>query len=205
MLTTHQALIQDLTARGVLRSASVIGAFSDIDRALFVGLENREIAYADRPLPIGHDQTISQPTTVGFMLELLGAQLGDRALDVGSGSGWTTALLAHIVGPQGSVLGIERIPDLARRSREHLAAIGARVTVRDATPGVLGAPDDAPFDRILVSAAADDVPDGLVRQLRIGGVMVLPVRESVVHVERTGDDEVTTQEYPGFAFVPLLP
>ena len=205
MLTTHQALIQDLTARGVLRSASVIGAFSDIDRALFVGLENREIAYADRPLPIGHDQTISQPTTVGFMLELLGAQLGDRALDVGSGSGWTTALLAHIVGPQGSVLGIERIPDLARRSREHLAAIGAKATVRDATPGVLGAPDDAPFDRILVSAAADDVPDGLVRQLRIGGVMVLPVRESVVHVERTGDDEVTTQEYPGFAFVPLLP
>ena len=103
------------------------------------------------------------------------------------------------------VIGIERIPDLARRSREHLAAIGARVTVRDATPGVLGAPDDAPFDRILVSAAADDVPDGLVRQLRIGGVMVLPVRESVVRVERTGDDEVTTQEYPGFAFVPLLP
>ena len=205
MLTTHQALIQDLTARGVMRSASVIGAFSDIDRALFVGLENREIAYADRPLPIGHAQKISQPPTVGFMLELLGAQLGDRARDVGSGSGWTTALLAHIVGPQGSVLGIERIPDLARRSREHLAAIGAKATVRDATPGVLGAPDDAPFDRILVSAAADDVPDGLVRQLRIGGVMVLPVRESVVHVERTGDDEVTTQEYPGFAFVPLLP
>ncbi len=205
--STNEALIQDLIAKGVLRSENVIVALTDVDRKHFVGLENEEIAYADRPLPIGHDQTISQPGTVAFMLELLGAKLGDHILDVGSGSGWTTALLAHIVGPQGAVLGIERIPELVAFAKKNLERYDMleSATVEEAQPGTLGAPDAAPYDRILVSAGIEEIPDALVKQLRIGGVMVIPVKESLLHIERTGEEDVTVQEYPGFAFVPLLP
>ncbi len=207
MLRTNQDFVNDLVARGLVRTAAIVSALTDVDRKHFVGIENEDVAYADRPLPIGHDQTISQPATVAFMLELLGAQLGDHVLDLGAGSGWTTALLAHIVGPQGAVLGIEREPDLVLFGQENLARYDMleHAAIEQSRPDALGAPDAAPFDRILVSAGAAEIPDALVKQLRIGGIMVIPVKDSLLHVERTGEEDVTVQEYPGFAFVPLLP
>jgi protein-L-isoaspartate(D-aspartate) O-methyltransferase len=140
------------------------------------------------------------------MLELLGAQLGDHVLDVGSGSGWTVALLAYIVGPQGVVLGVDRIAPLVTTARENLARYDMleNATVEEARTGVFGAPDAGPYDRILVSAEIDRLPDELVQQLRIGGVMVIPIKGSLQRVERTGEDLVDVQEYPGFAFVPLI-
>lgn len=142
----------------------------------FLPRRERRHAGRDGPLPIGHGQTNSQPRTVSAMLELLAVRRGDRVLDLGAGSGWTTALLAHLTGPTGSVVGVERVPELrdtGAANVERTRMPWARLTL--AMPGVLGSPEDGPFDRILVSADARTLPRALVDQLVPGGVMVIPV------------------------------
>lgn len=172
-------------------------------RVGFLPEAQRRFAHGDIPLPIGHGQTNSQPSTVERMLRLLDAPVGARVLDVGSGSGWTTALLAQLVGPTGHVLGLELVPELAEWGAANLAATGqpwARIETAD--PDVLGKPDEAPFDRILVSAESKELPDALVEQLGVGGRMVLPVAAGLSIVRRTETGtEVTRLE--GYRFVPL--
>ncbi|MGO1439754.1 MAG: protein-L-isoaspartate O-methyltransferase family protein [Brevibacterium yomogidense] len=166
----------------------------------------------DRPLPIGHGQTNSQPSTVAVMLALLEVRTGHRVLDVGSGSGWTTAVLGDLVGPDGSVTGVERVPALVDRSRLALAAQQSSggpmtwVEIRQATEGVLGVPDLGPFERILVSAEAAEVPSPLLGQLTPAGVMVVPVRGEMLRIRRTGprpEDHAITR-HGSFRFVPLI-
>lgn len=166
----------------------------------------------DRPLPIGHGQTNSQPSTVAVMLALLEVRTGHRVLDVGSGSGWTTAVLGDLVGPDGSVTGVERVPALVDRSRLALAAQQSSggpmtwVEIRQATEGVLGVPDLGPFERILVSAEAAEVPSPLLGQLTPAGVMVVPVRGDMLRIRRTGprpEDHAITR-HGSFRFVPLI-
>lgn len=186
--------------------ADVAEAFAAVSRADFLPPSRRDEAARDGPIPIGHDQTNSQPSTVRDMLELLGAEPGHAVLDVGSGSGWTTALLAHLVGPRGSVLGVELESDLVSFGRDNLARAGVRVAqIRRAEPGRLGAPDAAPFDRILVSAMASTVPEELVAHLLPAGVMVVPVAGVMLRIERTGpaptDRRVT--RHGAYRFVPL--
>ena len=168
--------------------------------------EVRRAAY-DGPLDIGHGQTNSQPRTVQAMLELLDVQPGQRVLDVGSGSGWTTALLAELVGPTGSVLGLERVPDLVVTGAANLESRRmpwARIRASEA--GVLGAPDEAPFDRVLVSAMADELPEALVAQLGPHGILVVPVAGSMLRLERDDDApggrRLTAHGY--YRFVPLV-
>ena len=168
--------------------------------------ERRRAAY-DGPLDIGHGQTNSQPRTVRAMLELLDVRPGQRVLDVGSGSGWTTALLAELVGPTGWVLGLERVPDLVDTGRANVEA--ARMPwaqVRAAVPGVLGAPEEAPFDRVLVSAMATRLPEELLAQLGGHGILVVPVSGRMLRVER--DDEAPDgrriTEHGHYRFVPLV-
>lgn len=160
-------------------------------------------AAEDVPLPIGHGQTNSQPTTVRNMLTLLELGDGDRVLDLGSGSGWTTAILSTLVGPEGDVTGVELIPELVARSR---MALGQRGNARilEAHPGVLGDPGRAPFDRILVSAGARELPEELVHQLRIGGIMVIPVSGTMLKVRRTGAESFTRSHHGNYMFVPLI-
>lgn len=197
-------LVDALTFAGVLRSPTIIAAFRAVDRTDFVRPEYRDEAYLDYPLPIGEGQTISQPTTVAIMLELLAPLPGERVLDVGSGSGWTTALLAHIVGETGFVYGTERIPDLVRFGADNISRYNVpHASIRHAEK-TLGLPSRAPFDRILVSAASDTIPQELVDQLRPEGVMVIPVGTSVLRVEKHTDGSYTTRELPGFNFVPLI-
>lgn len=157
----------------------------------------------DVPLPIGHGQTNSQPSTVARMLRLLEVPVGGRVLDVGSGSGWTTALLAHLVGPAGWVVGVELDPRLASWGAANLAATGqAWARIEPARGGVLGLPTEAPYDRVLVSAEAADVPEALVAQLTVGGLMVAPVAGGLSIVRRTASGtDVTRLE--GYRFVPL--
>ena len=168
--------------------------------------EVRRAAY-DGPLDIGHGQTNSQPRTVRAMLELLDVQPGQRVLDVGSGSGWTTALLAELVGPTGSVLGLERVPDLvvtgARQRRGGPDAVGPGPR---AVAGVLGAPDEAPFDRVLVSAMATRLPEELVAQLGAhrhprgaGGRRMLRVQR-----DAGAPDGRRVTEHGHYRFVPLV-
>ncbi len=182
---------------------AVAAAFAAQPRTGFLPPEVRDQADYDGPLPIGHGQTNSQPRTVANMLRLLEVAPGMRVLDVGAGSGWSTALLAHLVGPQGEVRGVELVPELARWGAGNLAATKqpwASIVV--ATPGVLGLPAQAPFDRILVSAEPDTLPQSLVDQLRDGGVMVIPVAGEMLRVVRRGAETEITR-HGGYRFVPL--
>lgn len=180
-------------------------AFRAVPRERFLPSELRRRAGEDAPLPIGQGQTNSQPTTVRNMLALLDVRPGQRVLDLGAGSGWTTALLAHLVGPDGEVIGVERQEHLLDPARAALAetAPGRRAVIRAAHPGVLGAPEDAPFDRILVSAGARRRPPALVAQLAEDGVMVIPVQERMQRVTRRGG-EITQSTHGAYRFVPLI-
>lgn len=166
-----------------------------------------EEATLNMPLPIGRGQTISQPLTVAFMLELLQPGPGHNVLDVGAGSGWTTALLAFLVGEKGKVLALERIPELAETAQRNLEKYhfsNITVTVGD---GTLGSAKDAPFDRIHVAAATAIVPQPLKDQLTIGGRMVIPVGDglqTMYLMKKTGAEQFVEKHYPGFSFVPLI-
>jgi len=185
------------------RPDAVAEAFAARPRAGFLPEQVRHLAAADRPLPIGGEQTSSQPSTVEAMLRLLDVHRGHRVLDVGAGSGWTTALLAHLVGPDGSVLGVELEPDLAGWASRNLGAVAAPwARVETADPAVLGRPDAAPYDRVLVSAAAPTLPAALVDQLVPGGVLVVPVAGTMTRVVRTPTGQQVT-EHGAYSFVPL--
>lgn len=190
--------------------ARVRDAMSRVERSWFLPRAVVEMADRDVPLAIGHDATCSQPTTVAHLLAHLDPHRGDRVLDVGSGSGWTTALLAHLVSDGGlhEVVGVELEPALVDRGRANLALAAShgvdvgRSRIEQALPGVLGWPASAPFDRILVSAEAAAVPAELADQLAAGGRMVIPVRRRLLVVDRVGD-EVSSREVGEYRFVPL--
>ncbi|NYI70101.1 protein-L-isoaspartate(D-aspartate) O-methyltransferase [Naumannella cuiyingiana] len=182
----------------------VAEAFRRLPRAGFLPSDQRASAAVDAALPIAAGQSNSQPRTVAAMLRLLAPVPGDRVLDVGSGSGWTTALLAVLVGPAGSVLGVERHPELVAFGRANLAS--ARLPwarIEPATPGVLGDPSGAPYRRILVSASARRLPAALVAQLDDGGVLICPVGSTMTRVRRDGD-RVRVSEHGEYRFVPLV-
>ncbi|HMT34164.1 MAG TPA: protein-L-isoaspartate carboxylmethyltransferase [Dermatophilaceae bacterium] len=176
-------------------------AWAACPRATFLPRAQRRAASRDTPVPIGHGQTNSQPSTVRRMLEELDVQVGHRVLDVGSGSGWTTALLAHLVGPDGWVLGVERVPALVASGAAVLADLGMPwATIRPAAPGVLGAPELAPYDRILVSAMASKIPADLLAQLGPAGIMVIPADGALWRVTPNG----APTRLGSYRFVPLV-
>ncbi|HEX3221439.1 MAG TPA: methyltransferase domain-containing protein [Nocardioides sp.] len=181
----------------------VAEAFAAVPRTAFLPRSERRNAGFDGPLPIGHGQTNSQPRTVEAMLRLLDVKPGLRVLDVGAGSGWTTALLAHLVGPNGRVLGVELEPDLVDLGNQNLEAFEFPwASIHEARPGVLGLPDAAPYHRILVSAMARELPGDLVDQLLSGGVMVIPVDGTMLRVARSMRD-VSVTRHGSYRFVPL--
>jgi protein-L-isoaspartate(D-aspartate) O-methyltransferase len=182
----------------------VAAAFDAVPRREFLPAAARDRASYDGPLDIGHGQTSSQPRTVAAMLRLLEVRPGDRVLDVGAGSGWTTALLAHLVGSAGRVVGVEVVAELAAWGEENVRRTsGDWASVRQATPGMVGVPQEAPYDRILVSAEADRIPPDLLDQLGDPGRMVAPVAGRMTVVSRRdGEDE--TSQHGSYRFVPLI-
>ncbi len=202
-MLNNRELIDHLIKRRVLVSGTIIDALSSIDRINFVRPEELNRAYMDNPLSIGYDQTISQPYTVIFMLELLQAEKGNKVLDIGSGSGWTTALLAHIVQKEGSVLGMEKVSDLVKFGKNNIEKYNFTNAKIVQSEEELGKPEEQ-FDRVLVSAAARKVPDELVDQLKIGGRMVIPVQSSIYKVDKISKEQVEKDENYGFSFVPLI-
>ena len=203
-MKNKEELIASMIENGALRSPQIIEAFEKIDRKYFIPEEFQDHIYIDRPLPIGKDQTISQPSTVAFMLERLQPQPGDKILDIGSGSGWTTALLCQIVGPQGSVLGLERVDELVEKGQKNLSKLNLGDHCRIEKAGEeLGKPGEQ-YDKILVSASAEEIPQELFSQLKIGGVLVIPVQNSIFRFKKISDTKVEAEEFPGFVFVPLI-
>lgn len=200
-------LVNELIRKGYLKSDKIIDAFSEINRIEFVTKEHELEADKDVALPIGCGQTISQPTVVAFMFELLEPKPGQKILDVGSGSGWTTALLSHIVGDQGKVFAIETIKELKDFGEKNVGRynfIKKGIAKFIHGDGAKGFSEEAPFDRILVSAAAEIIPEALKGQLKVGGKMVIPIMNSIVFLEKTNENEFYQENFPGFIFVPLV-
>jgi len=202
-MTTNEDLINHLIETNAMHSQNIIDAFLNVDRANFVLDANDYAVYADHPLPIGHEQTISQPTTVAMMLEMLRPNEGQKVLDIGSGSGYTTALLAYIVGDKGSVTGLERVPYLVKYGNDNLKKYGWKNVKIIQSENGLGLVGET-FDRILVSAAANEFPLKLTQQLNIGGKLVIPVKNSIFEITKKEDGELQGVEHYGFTFVPLI-
>ena len=203
----------------------------------------KDEAYIDAPLPIGQEQTISQPCTVAFMMELLQIEPGDKVLDIGFGSGWTTALLAEIVSHsviarirqlaetkqsreltarsprlshiagftcddknRGKVFAIERIPELCEFGKKNVAKYfpdEEKVEMK-CGDGTKGWSEKAPFDKIIAGASADDIPKVLRENLKVGGRLVLPVKNSIWLLIKKSENKFQEKEFPGFIFVPLV-
>lgn len=200
----NKELFKKLVDEGYLRTPQIIGAFLDIDRKDFVPEEYKSEAYGDYPLPIGFGQTISQPATVAFMLELLQPQVGDKVMDVGSGSGWQTALLASIVGENGSVYAVERISELCEFGKKNLQKYNFKNIFCFCADAAKGLPEHVPFDKIIAAAAGEAMPPAWLDQLKIGGHIVAPIQSSIWLYIKKSETEFEKLEYPGFAFVPLV-
>ena len=202
----RQAMIENqIIDRGV-SDERVIKAMNDVPRHLFVKESLRDLAYSDGPLPIGHNQTISQPYIVAYMTEILQPDTHHIVLEVGTGSGYQAAILSKLVN---HVYSIEIIPELGKEAANRLDKLGYdNVTVKIGD-GYNGWEEHSPFDRIIVTAAPEQIPKKLVDQLKSGGLMVLPVGKTsfgqdmrVVKKDKTG--QVTTQETIPVRFVPMI-
>jgi protein-L-isoaspartate(D-aspartate) O-methyltransferase len=174
-LKRQQMVEQDLQGRGI-RDPAVLGAMARVPRHLFVDVRFRDVAYGDHPLPIGEGQTISQPYVVALMTEVLQLRASDRVLEVGTGSGYQAAVLATIAK---EVYTIEIVKPLADRAQKVLAELGYRNVTVKCGDGYLGWEEQAPFDAIIITAAADRIPPPLVKQLKEGGRLVMPVGDTV--------------------------
>jgi len=200
-------LTNDLILKGYLKTDSVIDAFSEIQRVEFVPEDYAASADADVPFPIGYGQTISQPSVVAIMLELLAPRSGHAILDVGCGSGWTTGLLSYAVKPSGHVTAVDVLPEMVEKARENVDKyqfVKRGVTEFHVVDGNRGFEKNAPYDGILVSAEVREIPESLKAQLKVGGNMVIPVFNDVWHVRKTSETEFSKEVYSGFSFVPLV-
>ncbi len=198
-------LIDSLIKDEWLKTPLIIQAFKKVKRQGFMPQDVKDLSELNQAMPIGSGQTISQPLTVAFMLEQLQPEKGDIILDVGSGSGWTTALLSCIVGEKGKVIAIEIIPELKefgeKNAKEYVQKGIAKFILGD---GSQGYKQGAPYDKILVSASAEKIPSALKEQLKIGGRMVIPIRESIFTIIKKSEKEFEQTEHKGFMFVPLV-
>lgn len=188
-----------------IRDRRVLQAFLDVPRHRFLDRSMWDEAYGDHPLPIGNQQTISQPYIVAKMLQELKLQPEHRVLEIGTGSGFQTAILAKLVR---QVYSIERIAELARGAQQALSSLGVLNTTVKVFDGTYGWSEMAPFDRIIVSAAAPEVPEPLTAQLATGGQLLVPVgdvhSQTLVLVSRSESGTLTATELDGCVFVKLV-
>ena len=207
MSELNNRLVDELVKVGHLKTPRIVEAFKKIDRFDFVIEYLKNDAYLNNPLGIGFGQTISQPLTVAFMLELLQPQEGDKILDIGSGSGWQMALLCEIVGVKGKVFGIEIISELYEFGKKNLKHYNyeqkgiAELILGDGSHGLIV---QAPFDKIISAAAPEELLEEWKNQLKVGGQMVWPMKNSLWLGIKKTETEFEMKEFPGFDFVPLL-
>jgi protein-L-isoaspartate(D-aspartate) O-methyltransferase len=199
----RRRLIEELQGKGI-HDLAVLKAFDEVHRHLFVPTGVQHRAYEDSPLPIGHGQTISQPWVHAKYLELVALTGVEKVLEVGTGSGFQSALLTRLAG---QVFSIERIAALAEEARASLKRAGIDRVVQRVGDGTLGWPEFAPFDAILVGAASPSIPQPLVDQLKVGGQLLIPVggreEQALLRLRRTADGTERTT-FDAMRFVPLI-
>jgi protein-L-isoaspartate(D-aspartate) O-methyltransferase len=201
----RQRLVERIRASTGIDDARILHAFASVPRHEFLSEAQRAIAYDDRAVPLDEGQTVSQPSMIAIMLKELACEPGQRALEIGAGSGYAAAVLAQLVA---QVYTVELRPVLALRARANLERSGARNVQLFEGDGNLGLAEHAPYDRILVSAAPKRIPDALIAQLAIGGRLAIPVgdehSQTLVVGLKTGPDDVTWQRTVPCIFVPLV-
>lgn len=202
----RRRLIEGLRRRGYIRSDKVEEALLSIPREIFVPPELRDLAYADTPLEIGRGQTISAPHMIAIMCEVLELEEGQNVLEIGAGSGYHAAVVAEIIGEKGHVYSVEIIEELAERARENLRKAGVENVTVVVGDGSIGLPEHAPYDRIYVTCAAPSIPEPLEKQLKEGGIIVIPVGRvfSTLLKGKKIDKKLEIEELGGCAFVPLI-
>ena len=202
----REAMIEGLVAAGHLKSESVIEAMQKVERHLFVPDKMKKYAYSDQPLPVGEEQTISAPHMVAIMCDLLRLEEGLKILEIGAGTGYHACVVAHITG--GNVYSIESKTKLLERARENLKNTSCEGVELIEGDGTEGYEKEAPYDRVYVTAGAPDVPAPLVDQLKVGGLLLIPVgpryMQNLVLLEKTKSGEVEKKKLSGCAFVPLI-
>jgi len=203
----HKGMRNQLVAtieRKGITDKKVLEAISKIPRHLFMDSSFVDFAYQDKPFPIGADQTISQPFTVAFQTELLKVKPGDKILEIGTGSGYQAAVLIEL---KAQVYSIERQKELYTRAKKFLPSVGYVPKKLIYGDGYLGLPEEAPFDGIIVTAGAPEVPKALLSQLKVGGRLVIPVGDDVQVMTlfiRTSEKSFEKHEFGDFRFVPML-
>jgi len=210
----REMAVKALITEGILRSPKVIRAMRNVPREEFLPKTLREQAYVDMPLPIGFGQTISALHMVAIMAEALELDVGQKILEIGAGSGYHAAILAEIVSPHeierpGHVYTIEIVPELAEFARGNLERLGYGESVTVVCgDGSVGYSEHAPYDRILVTAAAPSVPKPLIEQLKVGGLLIIPIGsvyffQELLKVRKESEAKTSTKSLGGVAFVPL--
>ncbi len=218
---TNEDLVQKLVSEKTLLTPRIIDAFKAIDRKDFVLPEDQNMAYEDRPLPIGYGATISQPTTVAIMLEKLFEKSGDpvrsketlralaasngasKILEIGTGSGYMTALLTKMIEKKGKVFSIEYVPELKGLAEFNLMKYGFRNIALFAGDGKIGLKAYGPFDKMISSASGKEIPKAWKEQLKAGGRIVAPLGDNLVILDKLSKRKFKEEKIPGFVFVPL--
>jgi len=202
---SNKELVRHLEEQELLNNKRLKEAFLKVDRVNFVSKFLREKAYFDQPLPIGAQQTISQPTTVAFMLNLLKVKEGDKVLDIGAGSGWTSCLLGYLVGKQGRVFAYEINLKVGAKGKNNVQRFKVENVIYRIEAAEKNWEKNAPYDRILASASFSKIPLVLKNQLKPQGVLVAPTQKNDIRrITRISQDVFQEKIFPGFVFVPFL-
>lgn len=202
----NQKLVDMLVEHRVLSTERIIDAFRRVPRHLFVAEGSLELAYLDIALPTMLGSTISQPTTVAMMLELLGPVPGDRVLEIGTGSGWEAALLGHCVGKNGKVVSLDIKGELVEFAKQNLKKVGADNVEAINIDAADGYPKGAPYDKIIYAVAVLEVPETVRKQVRVGGTILAPIGrqiQALTVIKRLEKDKFAEQTIDYFQFVPM--
>ena len=207
LLEKNELLIKHLTSVGALKTPNVIEAFKETPRHLFVRKDYLNNAYDDIPLPTYRGQTISQPYTVAIMTEALEPKLGEKILEIGAGSGYQAAILGRCVGTKGKIITIELEKDLVENSKENIKKVKLKNVKIIRGDGKLGYTKEAPYDKCIITAACDRVPDSIFKQVKVGGTIVVPVNaflgQKMLVIIKISETEFKTKDIGSFVFVPL--
>lgn len=197
--------IEYLESQGVLNSKNLKQALQKVDRKNFVPKNLKIMAYSDQALPLAEGQTISQPTTVVFMLEKLKVELGQKILDIGAGSGWVSCLLGELVGEKGIVFAYEINKEVGKMGEKNVKKFGLKNVHYFVTDAAKAWQKNSPYDRIHSAAAFEKISEDLKQALKIKGILVAPTRDGYIRkIIRLSKDEFKEEEYYGFVFVPFI-